>query len=178
MVSLAGGIPVNFSTVVRLHFLKATLSIGVLVAVSFAVGGRGASRQQNPGIGDCPTVTVSCPANVDGNSELHAYAATMVMGGRDKLKFQWTVTWPPGVRKGRIRSGQGTPSLVVSVPRRARGSITVTVKVIGWDPVCRNESSCSTPIGLTNSATTQPNKSSGRVKTRVEKFGKIILAHI
>jgi hypothetical protein len=133
------------SDVVRLLMLKATLSIGILFAASAAVGGRGASRQQNPGIADCPTVAVSCPDNVEGNSDLHAYAS--VLGPGDKLKYHWTVAWPPGARKGRIKSGQGTPSLVISVPRRARGSLTVTVKVFGWDTACRNDASCSTEIG-------------------------------
>jgi hypothetical protein len=116
----------------------------MLVALSVAVGGRGAGRQQNPGSADCPTVASSCPDYVEGNSELHAYAT--VGGPGDKLKYHWTVTWPRGVPKGRIRSGQGTPSLVVSVPRGARGSVTVTVKVIGWDTACPNQSSCSTMI--------------------------------
>jgi len=126
--------------------LKATLSIGILFAVSVTVGGRGACRQENPEIADsCPTVAVSCLDNVDENSELRAYAS--VGGPGDKLKFHWTVTWPRGVRKGRIKSGQHTPSLVVSVPRHARGSVTVTVRVSGWDPACPNKSSCSTMIG-------------------------------
>jgi hypothetical protein len=134
-----------YLVVVRLHILKATLSIAIVFAVSVMVGGRGTPRQHNQGIADCPTVAVSCPENVEGNSELHAYAS--FGGSGDKTKFQWTVTWPTGVRKGRIKSGQGTPSLVVSVPRRAHGSVTVTVKAIGWDPACPNESSCSTMIG-------------------------------
>jgi hypothetical protein len=126
--------------------LKAMLSVGVLFAVSVTVGGSDAWRGLSPEIADsCPTVAVSCPDNVDVNSELRAYAS--FGGPGDKLKFYWTVTWPRGVRKGRIKSGQGTPSLVVSVPPHARGSVTVTVKVTGWDPACPNKSSCSTMIG-------------------------------
>ena len=134
------------SNVGRFHMLKATLSIGILLAVSVTVGGRGSCHQLDPEIADsCPSLAVSCPDNVDGNSELRATASAG--GPGDKLKFHWTVTWPRGVPKGRIKSGQGTPSLVVAVPRHARGSVTVTVKVTGWDPACPNKSSCSTMIG-------------------------------
>jgi len=131
------------STVVRLHILKATLTIGILFAVSAVVGGQGANLQQNPpGIADCPTVSVSCPDDAKGNSDVHVYANVLT-----NVKYRWTVIWPPGIRKGRIKSGQGTPSLVISVPRRARGSLTVTVKVAGLDMACRNDASCSTMIG-------------------------------
>jgi hypothetical protein len=130
---------------VRLHPLNATLSIVLLFVVSFAIGGRGINRQQDPNI-VCPIVAVSCPDKVTGHADLHAYA-TVTGSGHNKLKYNWTVTWPAGVRKGRIKSGQGTPSLVVSVPRRTRGSVTVTVAVFGLDPSCNMESSCSTAIG-------------------------------
>ena len=132
------------SVVVRLHPLKATLSIVLLFVVSFASGGRGTNYQQDPNI-VCPLVAISCPDKVTG-ADLHAYA-TVTGSGHDKLKYHWTVTWPAGVRKGRIKSGQGTPSLVISVPRGARGSVTVTVEVFGLDPSCRMDSSCSTAIG-------------------------------
>jgi hypothetical protein len=125
--------------------LNATLSIIVLFVVSLAIGGRGTNYQQDPNI-NCPLVAVNCPDNVAGNADLHAYAK-VTGSGRDKLKYKWTVFWPAGVPKGRIKSGQGTPSLVVSVPRRARGSVTVTVEVFGLDPSCRMDSSCSTVIG-------------------------------
>ena len=133
--------PVN-STVMRLHILRATLIIGILFAVSAVVAGQGANLQQNPpGIGDCPTISVSCPDEIKGNSDLRV-AANILRG----LKYHWTVTWPRGFRKGRIKSGQGTPSLVISVPRRMRGSLTVTVRVTGLDKACRNEASCSTTV--------------------------------
>ena len=127
----------------RLHILKAALTIGILFAVSAVVGGQGANLQQNPGIADCPpTVSVICPDDVEGNSDVRFDASV----GGYKLKYHWTVTWPRGSRKGRIKSGQGTPSLVLFVPRRARGSLTVSVKVIGLDKACPNKSSCSTMI--------------------------------
>jgi hypothetical protein len=129
----------------RLHPLKVTIGIGMLFVVSLAIGGRGTNHQQDPSI-VCPVVAVSCPDKVTGGAYLHVYA-TVTGSGRDKLKYNWTVTWPAAVRKGRIKSGQGTPSLVVSVPRRARGSVTVTVEVFGLDPSCRMDSSSSIVIG-------------------------------
>ncbi len=125
----------------RLHILKATLTIGTVFAVCAVVGGNGANPQQNPGIADCPNVLVSCPDDVEGNSDLHVYASVSGLG----LKYHWTVTWPRGFRKGRIKYGQGTPSLVISVSGRAR-SLTVTVKVAGLDKACGNEASCTTTI--------------------------------
>ena len=125
--------------------LKPTLAVIVFLAASATIGGHATGFQDNPGIRDCPYISVSCPDTVDGNSDLHA-ATNFTSSAGYKLKYHWTVTWPRGVRKGRIKSGQGTPSLVVSVPRRARGSLTVTVKVTGLDPACGNEASCSTMI--------------------------------
>ena len=132
------------SNVVRLLMLKTTLSVGILIAVSVVAGGSDVSGQPDPVLDQCPVLSVSCPEGVDSNSQLHAYASVSVTPA--KLKFHWTVTWPTGVPKGRIESGQGTPALVISVPRGMRGSVTVTVKVTGWDPVCRNDASCSTMI--------------------------------
>ena len=133
------------SNVVRFHIVKVILIVGILFTVSAGGGGRGRGRQQNPGIADCPTVTTTCREKVSENSDAQAYA--IVGGPAAKLKYHWTVTWSPGTRRGRIKSGQGTPSLVVFVPRRARGSLTMTVKVIDWNNTgCPNESSCSTII--------------------------------
>jgi hypothetical protein len=122
--------------------MNKVITMGVIFTLSAAVGGRGANFQQNPpGIGDCPTVSVSCPEDGKANSILEVAANIL-----PDVKYHWTVTWPPGFRKGRIKSGQSTPSLVIYVPRRARGMLTVTVKVSGLDKACRNETSCSTTI--------------------------------
>ena len=121
--------------------LKPTLATLIFFAISGTIGGHGTNLQDNPGIRDCPTVSVSCPDEVHGNSDLHVAANVS-----RNTKYYWTVVWPRGSRKGRIKSGQGTPSLVISVPRGARGSLTVTVKVTGWDKACPTESSCSTMI--------------------------------
>ena len=131
--------------VVRLHMLKATLSLGILFAVSTAAGGRGAKSPTKFGIDQCPAIAVSCPDRVEGNSDLHAYAGVAGSTGNN-LKYHWTVTWPSGTRKGHIKSGQDTSSLVIFIPRSARGSLTVTVRVAGLDKACRNDESCSTMI--------------------------------
>jgi hypothetical protein len=134
--------PVN-SDVVRLPMQSRTLATIVFLVTSTTIGGH---FQDNPGIRDCPYVSVSCPDAVDAKSDLHA-AANFTGSPSSRIKYYWTVTWPSGGRKGRIKSGQGTPSLVVSVPRRTRGSLTVTVKVTGFDPACDKEVSCSTLLG-------------------------------
>jgi hypothetical protein len=122
--------------------LKPTLATVIFFAILVPIGGHGTNLQDNPGIRDCPTISVVCPDNVfDENSDLHFYANVL-----PNVKYHWSIGWVRGFRKGRIKSGQGTPSLVVSASGPARHGLTVTVKVAGLDKACRNEASCSTMI--------------------------------
>ena len=119
--------------------LKGTLATVCFFVIPSAGGGHGINHQANPlGIGECPIITVSCPEKVERNSDMRV-GVSVNSGG--KLKYHWTVTSPPGFR---IKSGQGTHSLVISVSGRAQGSFTASVKVDGLDKVCPNESSCTT----------------------------------
>jgi hypothetical protein len=122
--------------------LKPTLATVVFFAISATLGGHGTNSQDNPGIRDCPTISVVCPDNVfEENSDLHFYANVL-----PSVKYHWSIGWVRGFRKGRIKSGQGTPSLVVSASGPARRGLTVTVKVTGLNKACRNEASCTTMI--------------------------------
>jgi len=120
--------------------LKPTLATVIFFALFATIGGHGTNLQDNPGIRDCPTISVDCPDNVfDENSDLHFYANVL-----PNVKYHWSIGWVRGFRKGRIKSGQGTPALVVSASGPARRGLTVTVRVTGLDKACPNESSCTT----------------------------------
>ena len=122
--------------------LKPTLASVVFFAISAPIGGHGGYPQDNPGVADCPTILVDCPDNIfEKHSDLHFYANIL-----PNVKYHWSIRWVRGFRKGRIKSGQGTPSLVVSASGPARRGLTVTVKVTGLDKACRNEASCTTMI--------------------------------
>lgn len=122
--------------------LKLTLATAILFAMSMTTGGHNAKLQDNPGIRDCPTISVVCPDNVfEKNSYLRFYANVL-----PNVKYHWSIGWVRGFRKGRIKCGQGTPSLVVSPSAPARRGLTVTVKVTGLDKACRNEASCTTMV--------------------------------
>ncbi|HBB94135.1 MAG TPA: hypothetical protein DC054_01980 [Blastocatellia bacterium] len=113
--------------------LKSIFAAVIFFAISATTGGHGTNFQDNPGIRDCPTITVACPDNVfEENSDLH-FSANIL----PNVKYHWSIGWVRGFPKGRIKSGQGTPSLVVSASGPARRGLTVTVKVTGLDSVFR-----------------------------------------
>lgn len=90
----------------------------------------------------CPVVMVSCPANVDSQSL--TFVASLAGGDTDmKPTYQWSLS------AGKIISGQGTSKIVVDVSNRTGQSLTATVKVGGFDPLCAelNIASCSTQVG-------------------------------
>src|SRR5437773_6657689 len=77
----------------------------------------------------CEPITVACPETVNEHSDIkfEAYVARAASSPRSKLNYHWSVGWVLGFRRGRIKSGQGTSSIVVSVPRPAPSSLTVAV---------------------------------------------------
>ncbi len=123
-----------------------TLALSSIILMSaIAVGQCSLGLAQEKDI--CPIIVVDCPDNVlDGNSDLvfqgHVGAALT------KVTYHWTVHWVRGVPKGRIKSGQGTTSLVVSASGRARHGMTVTFIVKGLDKSCGNQAFCTMPIAM------------------------------
>ena len=92
----------------------------------------------------CETINVACPETVDEHSDINFQAAVArAAGPLLPLRYHWSLR---GVPKARIKSGQGTPSIVVSVPRRTAGRLTATVTVIGVKKGCNNRASCWTAI--------------------------------
>ncbi len=95
-------------------------------------------------IDNCETVTVACPETVDQQSEIKFQASVArAAGPLLPLQYHWSLT---GVPKARIKSGRGTDSIVVTVPRRAAGKLTATVTVIPVVKGCNNQASCSVSI--------------------------------
>jgi hypothetical protein len=88
----------------------------------------------------CPTVTVSCPPEVDETGSV-TFTATFNQGTPHVSEtYNWTVS------AGTITSGQGTPSINVSAAGLAGQTITATVEIGGVDPTCNRTASCSTPV--------------------------------
>ena len=100
--------------------------------------GAGQTYAQRQGIGDCPTVLVSCPDS-DTVSAL-SFNANVAGDPSIKLTFKWTVS------AGKITRGQGTASITVDTSEFGGQSFTATVEVGGFDKACPGKASCSVII--------------------------------
>src|ERR1043165_458925 len=116
---------------VNQHTASATTSVAVAPCSECVFG-------ESP----CAVVWVSCPANVESQSL--TFVASLA-GGDTTMKptYQWSLS------AGKIISGQGTSKVVVDVSNHAGKSLTATVKVGGFDPLCTEitVASCSTQVG-------------------------------
>lgn len=89
----------------------------------------------------CPTVSVSCPSEVDTNQPITFTAS--VSGGESGATY--TYNW--SVSAGTITSGQGTSTITVDTTGAAAQSVTATVSIGGADPSCTGTTaSCTTGI--------------------------------
>jgi len=84
----------------------------------------------------CPTVSVSCPSDVDQGSPI-TYSAS---AGDANVTYNWSVS------AGTISSGQGTSSIQVDTAGLGGQTVTATVEVGGLDPSCSRTASCSTSV--------------------------------
>jgi hypothetical protein len=99
----------------------------------------GRTRAQATGR-QCPIVTVSCPTGDWTRGELvSVYAQVSGADSRATLKYRWSVS------AGRIKSGQGTPSIRIDTSETAGQSVTATLYVGGLAG-CPLTASCSLPI--------------------------------
>jgi hypothetical protein len=83
----------------------------------------------------CPTISVSCPSDVDQGSPI-----TFNASGADNVTYNWSVS------AGTISSGQGTSSITVNTDGLGGQTVTATVEVGGLDPSCSRTASCTTGI--------------------------------
>jgi len=89
----------------------------------------------------CPTVSVSCPSEVDPNQPITFTAS--VSGGDSSATY--TYNW--SVSAGTISSGQGTSTITVDTNGLAGQSVTATVSIGGADPSCTGTTaSCTTGV--------------------------------
>ena len=85
----------------------------------------------------CPTVSVSCPADVDIGSPITFTASG---AGDMNVTYNWSVS------AGTISGGQGTSSITVDTAGLGGQTVTATVELGGLDPSCSRTASCSTSV--------------------------------
>jgi hypothetical protein len=132
--------------VIRPYTMLKMLATALVLLLSNVTVSEGSPEWANtyPQIDNCETVTVACPETVDEHSYIKFQASVArAAGPLLPLRYHWTLR---GVPKAHIKSGQGTSSIVVSVPRRTAGNLTATVTVTPVTKGCNNQASCRTTI--------------------------------
>jgi hypothetical protein len=89
----------------------------------------------------CPTVSVSCPSDVDLGSPI---TFTASVNGDANVTYNWSVS------AGTISSGQGTSSITVDSAGLGGQAVTATVELGGLDPSCARTASCTTSVKAPN----------------------------
>jgi len=85
----------------------------------------------------CPTVSVSCPSDVDQGSSI-TFSSSVT--GSANVTYNWSVS------AGTISSGQGTSTITVDTAGLGGQTVTATVELGGLDPACTRTASCSTAV--------------------------------
>ena len=108
---------------------------------------------------NCPTISVSGPAGITQPGETMTFTANVSGGSQDQpITYNWSVD------AGTIESGQGTPSIVVRVPKESPPSnITASLDIGG------TRAECSCPTHAQETAGVAP----PRTYTEVDTFGKL-----
>ncbi len=88
----------------------------------------------------CPTVSVSCPSDVEPGQPI-TFTASVSNDSGLSLTYNWSVS------AGTISSGQGTSTIQVDTTGLAGQTVTATVSLGGADPSCTGTTaSCSTTV--------------------------------
>lgn len=108
------------------------LMVFLLASLSFVN-----SPVQSPKTSDCPTISVTCPEEVEPGKPLKF--KVKVEGGKSKgeITYNWTSD------KGTIKSGQGTATFEVDLDGQDCKEVTATVEVNGFDPSCSRVGTCT-----------------------------------
>lgn len=101
----------------------------------------------------CPTVSVSCPSQVDPGQPI---TFTASVSSDANVTYNWSVS------AGTISSGQGTSTISVDTTGLGGQSVTATLEIGGVDPACARTASCTTAI------TTPP-----RPPVKFDEYGNI-----
>ncbi len=89
----------------------------------------------------CPTVSVSCPSEVDLGSPITFSSS---VSSSASVTYNWSVS------AGTISGGQGTPTITVDTAGLGGQTVTATVELGGLDPACSRTASCSTSVRAPN----------------------------
>jgi hypothetical protein len=96
-----------------------------------------AAQGQNPNSQEkCPTVSVSCPSNLDYSKPV-IFKASLMGVAPEAIRYEWKVS------AGTILEGQGTATITVDPGGQA---ITATVTLSGLPDICSTRASCSLAI--------------------------------
>lgn len=90
-----------------------------------------------PAIVVCPTLSVSCPPDVDQGSSIRFDSSLSVPA---EVTYNWSVS------AGAISSGQGTPSIIVDTNNLGGQTVTATLELVGLDPSCSGSASCASSV--------------------------------
>ena len=104
----------------------------------------------------CPTVSVSCPSDVEAGQPITFTASVAGETGGATPTFNWSVS------AGTISSGQGTSTITVDTTGVGGQSVTASVTVGGLDPSCNATASCTTGV-----------KPPPRQPTKFDEYGNI-----
>ena len=89
----------------------------------------------------CPTVSVSCPSDIDAGQPITFTASVTGGDANATLTYNWSVS------AGTISSGQGTSTITVDTTNAGGQSVTATVSIGGADPSCTGTTaSCTTGV--------------------------------
>lgn len=116
--------------------LTSILSLLALAAAA-SLAGRAA-----PPASQCPAVKVSCPDTLGAGEE--AVFTAEVAGAAAASTFKPSFKWEASA--GSVVSGQGTASFKVDTTGLSQQTVTATVEVEGFSPVCERKASCTTLV--------------------------------
>jgi hypothetical protein len=123
---------------------RVVIAVMFIMAAITTLGSRCLATYQDPQYPreyPCTYVAVECPDIYNQNSDIVFHAYTGYPPNEYKIKYRWTVWWAHGLPKGRIKSGRGTDTLIVSA---TRGKVTGIVRITGAPKECNHTASCTT----------------------------------
>jgi hypothetical protein len=89
---------------------------------------------------ECPKIDMDYPDPFDEKAPLRFQVRVKGIRANTRLKFSWFVS------AGYIKSGQGTPSVIVEAKGAQRQGLTATVVICGLPYECENEISRTTAV--------------------------------
>jgi len=113
--------------------MKHAFSASILIAL-FAIAGTGQTPSK------CPKIRVTSPDSAESGQAI-TYTVNLTGGGDDvSPTYNWSVS------AGTISSGQGTSTIFVDTDGLSDTSVTATVELGGYDPLCARSNSSTTSV--------------------------------